>query len=122
MKTSSCKNKGRLFQQWVRDRIIGIFNLEKDDVRSTSSGASGEDILLSPEARKVFPYSIECKNQERINVWNSYRQAVSNTVESIEPLLFIKRNHHKPLVVLDAEYFFYLNREIQLLKGKNLKE
>ena len=34
-------------------------------------GAQGEDLMLSPLARDLFPYSIECKNQAAINVWAS---------------------------------------------------
>ena len=69
MKTSSCKQKGRKLQQKVRDIILESFdNLREDDVRSTSMGAGGEDVLLSPAARDVFPFSVECKNQEKLNV------------------------------------------------------
>ncbi len=42
--------------------------LEPDDVVSTLMGDSGTDIKLSPAARKLFPYSPECKNQEKMNV------------------------------------------------------
>ena len=38
-------------------------------------GDSGEDILLSPAARKLFPFSVECKNQEKLNIWSSLEQA-----------------------------------------------
>ncbi len=69
MKTSSCKAKGRNLQKWVRDLILESFpSLEADDVRSTSMGAGGEDVQLSPAARKLFPYSLECKNVEKLNV------------------------------------------------------
>tara|TARA_B100000745_G_scaffold252870_1_gene175099 strand:+ start:920 stop:1183 length:264 start_codon:yes stop_codon:yes gene_type:complete len=63
--------------------------------------------MLSPAARALFPYSVECKNQESLNVWNSYAQATANCGEN-QPALFIKRNRHKPLVVLDAEHFIQL--------------
>jgi len=101
---STRKAKGRKFQQWCRDLVRETFCLEEDDVRSTSMGAGGEDILLSPAARKVFPYSIECKNVERLNVWEAYEQACENAGDH-QPLLFMKKNHKKALVVLDAEYF-----------------
>ena len=51
---SSSKAKGRLGQQEVRDKILKTFpELEPDDVRSTAMGQSGEDIQLSPRARKL---------------------------------------------------------------------
>ena len=66
-------------QNDVRDLILETFKeLEPDDVRSTTMGDSGEDILLSPEARKLFPFAVECKNQERLNIWDSLSQAEWN--------------------------------------------
>lgn len=106
MKPSSAKAKGRKLQQWVRDAVLRLFpQLEPDDVRSTSMGANGEDVLLSPAARRLFPYSIECKNLNKIAVYNYYEQAVSNCPKGSEPLLIIKQNRSKPLAVVDAEYF-----------------
>ena len=49
MKTRSAKNKGKRLQNKVRDLILEKFTqLEEDDVRSTTMGDSGEDVLLSP--------------------------------------------------------------------------
>ena len=104
MNTQSAKAKGRKLQQWVRDAIIKACNLQGDDVQSRSMGASGEDIMLSPLARATFPFSIECKNQERISIWKAYEQAKLNA-EVHEPLLIIKRNNHEPLAVINARYF-----------------
>ena len=104
MKTSSAKSKGRRLQQWVRSLLIKTFDLEPDDVRSTSMGANGEDILLSSNARVIFPYSIECKNVEKLNLWEAWKQAEANA-GGYEPLLIIKRNRQKPLAVVDAEHF-----------------
>ena len=108
MKPSSAKNKGRRLQQWVRDLILENFtDLEPDDVRSTSMGAGGEDLQLSPAARRHFPYSVEAKNVEKLNVWNAYEQAEANSGKH-EPILIMKKNRKKPLVVLDAEAFMEL--------------
>ena len=35
-------------------------------------GAGGEDLIMDRAAREKFPYSIECKNQEKVNVWQAY--------------------------------------------------
>ena len=73
-------------------------------------GAGGEDVIMARGfAREKFPYSIECKNQEKLNVWSAYDQAESNSGD-YEPLVVIKRNRQKPLVVLDAEYFMKLHK------------
>jgi hypothetical protein len=104
MKPSSAKQKGRLFQQTIVRMLIKAFDLEADDVFSRSMGASGEDVMLSPKARVLFPYSVECKNTETFNMWQAYKQA-SDNAGGYEPIVFVKRNRHKPLVVVDAEHF-----------------
>jgi len=68
-------------------------------------GAGGEDIQLSPAARKLFPYSVECKSLKAIAVYKYYEQAEANCGK-YEPLVVIKANRKKPLVLVDAEYFF----------------
>lgn len=103
-KPQSRKAKGRRLQQWVRDKLLHYAPwLTQDDVRSTSMGAPGEDVLLSPLARRAYPVSIECKNTERISIWSAYTQAQENAGEH-EPLLIIKRNRNEPLAVVDAEW------------------
>ena len=74
-------------------------------------GSQGEDIIMGSQSRKKFPLSVECKNQESVNVWKSYEQCVKNAPDCFEPCLVIKRNRSKPLVVVDAEYFVSLFRE-----------
>tara|TARA_R100001129_G_scaffold21914_1_gene13895 strand:- start:511 stop:846 length:336 start_codon:yes stop_codon:yes gene_type:complete len=103
MKTRSAKNKGKRLQNDVRDLILETFKqLEPDDVRSTTMGDSGEDILLSPAARKLFPFSTECKNQEKLNIWSSLEQAEDNAGKHI-PLVVFKRNRSKTYAVLEIE-------------------
>ena len=67
-------------------------------------GAGGEDLIMARDARQKFPYSIECKNQEKLNVWDAYQQAIDNSGD-YEPILIMKKNGKKPLVVMDAESF-----------------
>ena len=107
MKTSSAKAKGRRFQQWVRDLLIEDLQIHPEDIESRSMGAGGEDLIMARAAREKFPMSIECKNQEKVNVWKSYDQAKANCGD-YEPVLFMKKNNSKPLVVVDAEYFVKL--------------
>ena len=109
MKTASAKNKGRTLQKLVRDKILDTFpELEPDDCKSTSMGAGGEDIQLSPAARKLFPFSVEAKSRASIGVYAWYQQAKTNAPKNTEPLLVIKQNHSKPLVVIDLDAFMEL--------------
>lgn len=110
IKTSSAKAKGRRHQQWVRDKILALFpkQLLPDDVRSTSMGAGGEDIQLSPAARRLFPYSIECKAFKSFAIYKVMDQAAENCPKGAEPVAIIKGDRQKPLAVIDAEHFFKL--------------
>ena len=108
MKPRSAKNKGKRLQNKVRDLILEKFNtLEVDDVRSITMGDSGEDILLSPAARKVFPFSVECKNQEKLNIWEALDQAEGNSGKHT-PLVIFKRNRSKTYAVLEFEELLQL--------------
>ena len=112
MKPQSAKAKGRKFQQQIRDLLLEHApELEPDDIRSTSMGCGGEDLQFSPAARRTYGISVECKAQERLNVWDAYDQAAANA-GGHEPVLFMKKNRKKPLVVMDAESF------VKLLKNK----
>lgn len=111
MKTASSKAKGRLLQQKVRDKILEAFpTLEPDDVKSTSMGAGGEDVQLSPAARKLFPYSVEAKSRASIALYTWYLQAKHNAPRDTEAILVIKQNHSKPLVVVDLDHFMELTK------------
>jgi|TARA_R110000824_G_scaffold189220_1_gene370637 hypothetical protein len=111
MRTSSAKAKGRRLQDWVRDRLLAYLqtccdpeDLE-DTVTTAIMGESGADVKLVGRARKYFPYSIECKNQEKFSgIYNIIDQARNHS--SSPPLAFIKMNRRKPLVILEAEEFF----------------
>lgn len=110
MKTSSAKAKGRKLQQILRDRLLEAFpELESDDVKSTSMGAQGEDVQLSPAARKLLPLQFECKARASFAVYDMYEQA--KTHGNQVPALVIKANRKEPLVVLSLDDFITIMRK-----------
>lgn len=110
MKPASAKQKGRNFQQTIRDYLLELFtSLEPDDVKSTSMGAGGEDVQLSPAARKLFPYQVECKAKGRAQVYTWYEQA--KTHGNHEPVVFVKQDRKAPLAIVDAKHFLLLVKE-----------
>tara|TARA_Y100000593_G_scaffold74397_1_gene136885 strand:- start:329 stop:697 length:369 start_codon:yes stop_codon:yes gene_type:complete len=111
VKTQSAKAKGRRLQQWFRDLLIEKLDVHPEDIESRSMGAGGEDLIMARAAREKFPYSIECKNQESINIWKSYEQAKENSGKH-EPIVVLKRNNVKPLVLVDAKYFVNLHNRV----------
>ena len=116
MKTQSAKAKGRRLQQWFRDLLIEKLEVHPEDIESRSMGAGGEDLIMARAARKKFPLSIECKNQQSVNIWKAYEQAEENSGD-YEPIVVLKRNKSKPLVLVDAEYFVELYKKIVLDKS-----
>jgi hypothetical protein len=106
--TASRKAKGRALQKLVRDQILAAFEaLEQDDVKSTAMGQGGEDVQLSPAARKFFPYSVECKRHKSFAVYGPYEQASANS-GNYEPLLVIQADRKKPLALVDLGHFMEL--------------
>jgi len=114
MKPQSCKAKGRRLQQIVRDKLLLRWpKLTCDDIRSTSMGAGGEDIQLSSQAREFIPFSFECKNQERIDVWGAVKQCRQNAPPNSTPIVVIKRNTETPHAVVPLDTF------LDLISSKN---
>ena len=119
MKSRSAKNKGKRLQNEVRDTIRAKFpELEEDDVQCTLMSESGVDLKLSPAARKKFPYSVECKNVEKLNIWSALEQAEENTKPDTTAAVVFRRNHSKTYIALEFEEFLKLiegnkNGEIQ---------
>ena len=107
MKPSSCKAKGRALQDWMRVKLIEEFDMYEEDIKTAVMGESGEDVKMARAAREKFPFSIECKNVEKLNVWEAYEQAKENSGK-YEPIVVMKKNRKKPLVVIDAESFIKL--------------
>ena len=73
-------------------------------MKTAVMGESGEDIILSPAARDLIPFSFECKNQERLNIWESLSQSEENSGDYIPAVVF-KRNRSNTYIALDLEEF-----------------
>ena len=122
MRPQSAKAKGRRLQQQFRDLLIEKLDIHPEDIESRSMGVGGEDLVMARAAREKFPFSIECKNVEKLNVWEAYNQAKENSTPSrlsgneYEPLVVMKKNNHKALVVLDAEKFVEICQKLNLSK------
>jgi len=110
MRPQSAKAKGRRLQQQFRQLLIETLGIHPEDIENRSMGAGGEDLIMARAAREKFPYSIECKNQESVNIWKSYEQAQENS-GNYEPIVVLKRNNTKPLVLVDADYFVKLHNK-----------
>lgn len=104
----SRKAKGRRLQQHVRDEVLNKFTeLTERDVVSVPMGCAGADIMLSEVASNLFPYSVECKNQESLSIWASLEQSKSSN-RDLTPLLVFKRNNTPVYCALKFEDFMKL--------------
>jgi hypothetical protein len=118
MKPSSAKAKGRTWQQEVRDKILNVFDtLEFDDVKSTSMGAGGEDVQLSPAARKLLPIQIECKRTKTLKtVYGWVEQA--KTHGKHEPVVFVRADRENGLAICNIDHYFELQKKAGDNNGK----
>lgn len=106
IKVRSGKAKGLSFQkkigQDIADMLDVDFGMEDDStVSSRPGGQHGVDIILRGEASKLFPFSIECKKQETLNVVNSIEQAKSNQDGKDWLVICENKRIKPPIVILD---------------------
>jgi len=109
MKNKSRAAKGRYLQNIVKNRIVKLYPvLSKTDIRTSTNGENGADVrLLTHTAKKLFPYSVETKNMKSYKlVYQAFKQAQRHT--NMEPLLVLKGQREKPIVIVDMEHFFSL--------------
>lgn len=112
MKTSSAKAKGRRCSQAVKALLLANApSLEDGDIIVTPSGVTGEDLMLSPKARAKYPWAIECKNVEKLNIWQAIAQTEEHSQKYL-PLLFFTRNRSEMYVCMKAEEFVKLYTEL----------
>jgi len=111
LKTRSAKNKGKRLQKEVQKLLLEKthhYGLQDGDIQNTIMGEAGRDIKLSPAAEKVIPFDIECKNQEKLNIWDAIQQAQDNTKEGRIPLLVFRKNNAKTYAVIEFEQLLKL--------------
>jgi hypothetical protein len=106
MTPQSAKAKGRRLVLALRDAILNTFpQLEPDDLIVPATSQPGCDLKLSPHARRLFPFAVECKNTERFEVWKAIAQAEANCGDGLTPLVVFGRNRSHTYVVLRLDQF-----------------
>lgn len=104
MTTRANKDKGRRWQQKIRDDLLSRFPfLKKDvDIHSTHMGQAGCDIVLSDVASKYIPYSIEAKSHKSgfTPVLTALAQSKNNCKNNTTPVAVIKQDGNLPFVAM----------------------
>ena len=110
MNVRSNKSKGRKGQQEVQAMILKhLPTLQPDDCRSNPMGSDGEDILLSPEARKALPWNIEVKRKKSIAACRFIEQATGHG--EYEPVVFFREDRGQWYAMVNADYLFELVKD-----------
>lgn len=115
----SGKRKGRNLQQKVCQDISEIINIpydQQDDdclIHSREIGQSGVDVILRGEAKKLFPFSIECKSAEQFSLNAAREQAQANQARETDWMIVHKRKvWGSPVVILDWNVFIEIYRRL----------
>lgn len=106
---ASRKAKGRKLQRIAAEYISKVTGVpvEKDgDLDVRPMGQSGRDVILRGKAKEIFSFhGIECKWNEKLNIWQAIKQAEEH---GGKPIVFFKRNNSDVYVVIKIEDFFDL--------------
>lgn len=115
---ASAKAKGRNLQYWVCERIAGMFGIKFDqndndcEIHSREMGQNGTDIVLRGNCRRLFPFSVECKACETLNVPEWIEQASKNVEKDKDWLLVVKKQSiGKPIAIMDFGAFEKIMQE-----------
>jgi len=114
----SAKAKGRELQKWVCAQIARITgfawgsNGGDKPIESRPMGQSGADVRMEAQVKALFPFSVECKNQQKWSILSWIQQAQKNTEDGCDWLLVVKKNRMSPIVIMDAEKFFDIYSQV----------
>lgn len=102
------KMKGKKGQNDVRDILLEAFpELEMDDIISNPMGNPGEDLMLSPKARKVIPWCIEVKRKKKIAASAFLEQAAQHGEHT--PVAIYRQDHQKKWhAIVELDYLLEL--------------
>ena len=112
--TRWAKQKGRLGQNEIRDKLLETFpEFEPDDIKGCVMGDTGEDIQFSPAARKRLPLSIEVKRRKS-GLQTAYNYIDQATAQNKGEPVVCYRSDRKPWIVMIG-----LDHYMKLLRSWN---
>jgi hypothetical protein len=99
MKAYYKKEKGRKLELRVA-QMIRESGLDKDAMRMPLSGSA---FGLETDIKTNLPLAIECKNQEKIKLWEFWEQAERGRRAFKYPCLIVSGNYRPELAVMKFE-------------------
>ena len=103
MKPASARAKGKRLEYDVA-ALLRSKDLDKDAKRMPLSGAFSH---MPGDIYTRLPYHFECKNQERIQLWDWWEQAKGQALR-VPPVLVISGNYRPVVAVVDIDLLLNL--------------
>ena len=110
----NAKQKGNRFERAVAKIINKMFDNANTKRTPLSGGMDfkGDIICLNPDSI-ISRFSIECKNQEKAQVWKWLAQARNDCERYKEPLLVFTKNHEDIYAALPFDNFLNILKELE---------
>lgn len=107
----SAKAKARRLQDKVRDAIRADNpDLDPADVMGCPMGSAGADIILTPAAKRVHPYSYEAKAHANCFAKAYAALDQANRDDGLMPVAVVQHDRAKPLAILHLDDLRELQR------------
>ncbi len=108
----SRQKKAKLLQNTIAEDLRDCLGVCDEDIKPSLMSEQGMDIKLSSAARARFPYAVECKNVEKLDLWAAIEQAKTNAEkEKLKPLVLFKRSRSDIFAVIKWDDFLDLIRK-----------
>ena len=114
------KNKGKGFELEVA-KLIRQSGLDKEARRRPLSGAE-KMVRGHADIITHLPFSIECKKQERMNFWDWWEQAESQSNMNYPPMVVFSSNFRPAIASLKLTDFLNILKELDDWKQSYIKE
>lgn len=94
-------------------KLLRQYELDEKASRQVLSGGSW---TAPTDIFTTLPYAFECKNQERLNFWDSWEQAKASE-QPFSPAVLVHTANHRPIMVsMEVETFLNLLKEVKDLQ------
>lgn len=97
-----------MLQKYAAKFLTDLFGLGEGDIESRPMGSSGIDLMFSPLARKLYPFSIESKNTKAFPSLAALEQSKYNAKDKTIPAVIWKppgKGMDKSIIYFNFEEF-----------------
>lgn len=115
--TASKKSKGTRLEKEVAKAIEEKLQIRADRMPMSGAIDRFKGDIFAPQ----FPYTIECKNNERHQLWKEWQQAVSQSTLHKPPMLVVSSNHKPTLALLELNEMLNILAELIELRNESNK-